>query len=74
MSRLALLILALLASITLTFASPVPVVNGELVDMEKRTTRKGRVRSRLFLIIAYTNHYTLLFQGTWYYPGSAHLL
>ena len=43
MSRLALFVLAcaLFASITFTFASPVPVVNGELVTLEKRAT--GRV-------------------------------
>ncbi|KAF8817207.1 hypothetical protein BYT27DRAFT_7205070 [Phlegmacium glaucopus] len=42
MSRLALFILALLASVTLTFASPAPVINEELVEIEKRATRVGR--------------------------------
>ncbi|KAF8158544.1 expansin family protein, partial [Crassisporium funariophilum] len=42
MSRLAFFVFALLASFFMTLASPVPVVNRELVDIEKRLTRVGR--------------------------------
>ncbi|KAF5315051.1 hypothetical protein D9619_007416 [Psilocybe cf. subviscida] len=42
MSRIALFILALFASIFLTLASPVPVQNRELVEVDKRLTRTGR--------------------------------
>jgi len=44
MSRFALFILAcaLFASVTFTFASPAPVANGELVNLEKRITHVGR--------------------------------
>lgn len=74
MSRLALYILALLVSVILTFASPVPVINGELVEMEKRVLHTGRVTSsplpnddiHILIIILYI-------KGTWYYPGSAYL-
>lgn len=44
MSRIALFIFALFASIFLTLASPVPVQNRELVEVDKRLTRTGRVR------------------------------
>ena len=46
MSRLALFIFALLAFVTLTFASPVPVEDREIVDIAKRSV--GRVTSCLF--------------------------
>ncbi|PPR05919.1 hypothetical protein CVT26_008813 [Gymnopilus dilepis] len=42
MSRLALFIYALFASVLLSLASPVPVMNGELVNLEARLTRVGR--------------------------------
>ncbi|KIM35926.1 hypothetical protein M413DRAFT_325213 [Hebeloma cylindrosporum] len=41
-TRIALFFFALFASVLLALASPVPVVNGELVDIEKRLTRSGR--------------------------------
>ena len=74
MSRFALFALAcaLFASVTFTFASPVSLANGELV--EKRTTHTGRVHLtsspplwRILIIILYN-------KGTWYNPGLAHLL
>jgi len=42
MTRIALFFFALIASVLLALASPVPVVNGELVDIKKRQTRTGR--------------------------------
>ncbi|PPQ86326.1 hypothetical protein CVT25_005627 [Psilocybe cyanescens] len=42
MSRIALLFFALFASIMMTFAVPVPVANGELVNVERRITHVGR--------------------------------
>ena len=47
MTGLALFCLAcaLFASVSFTFASTVPVVNGELVNIEKRITHTGAVIS-----------------------------
>jgi len=42
MSRIALLLFTIFASVLLTLASPVPVVDGELIDVEKRVTHVGR--------------------------------
>jgi hypothetical protein len=42
MARVSLFLFALFASVLLALASPAPVVNGELVDIEKRLTRRGR--------------------------------
>lgn len=41
MSRLALFIFALLAFVTLTFASPTPIEKREIVDIAKRSTGRG---------------------------------
>jgi len=41
MSRFALFIFALLAFVTLTFASPAPIEHREIVDIEKRSTGRG---------------------------------
>ncbi|KAH9480184.1 hypothetical protein JR316_0006782 [Psilocybe cubensis] len=42
MSRIALVFFALFASIMMTIAVPVPVANGELVNVERRITHVGR--------------------------------
>ncbi|KAF9005436.1 Non-catalytic module family EXPN protein, partial [Cyathus striatus] len=42
MYRFTLLIIALFASVLVSLASPVPVADGQLVDIEKRLTRTGR--------------------------------
>jgi hypothetical protein len=55
MTRIALFFFALIASVLLAFASPVPVVNRELVDIEKRITHTGRVSYLSFFCI-YTRH------------------
>jgi hypothetical protein len=43
MARIALLLFALFASVLLALASPVPVADDEIVDIEKRLTHTGRV-------------------------------
>jgi hypothetical protein len=45
MTRVALSIFAFFAYIALVFAAPVPVVDGELVQLERRITHTGRVRA-----------------------------
>ncbi|KAJ3507043.1 hypothetical protein NLJ89_g6522 [Agrocybe chaxingu] len=42
MSRVAFFLFALFASVLLALAAPVPVQDGELVELEKRLTRVGR--------------------------------
>jgi hypothetical protein len=42
MARIALFLFALFAFALLALASPVPVANGEILDIEKRVTRRGR--------------------------------
>ncbi|KDR82366.1 hypothetical protein GALMADRAFT_133997 [Galerina marginata CBS 339.88] len=42
MSRVALFLFAFFASVMMTFASPVPVMDGELVDVQRRVTHVGR--------------------------------
>ncbi|TFK39040.1 expansin family protein [Crucibulum laeve] len=42
MYRTALFLFAFFASLLAVIASPVPVANGELIDVEKRLTRDGR--------------------------------
>jgi hypothetical protein len=54
MTRIALFFFALIASVLLALASPVPVVNGELVDIKKRQTRTGRVSFLPFFCIYHT--------------------
>lgn len=44
MTRIALFIFAFFASIMVTLAAPIPVENGELVELDRRLTRQGRVR------------------------------
>ena len=57
MTRIALFFFALIASVLLAFASPVPVVNGELVNIEKRQTRTGRVSFLVHLSQTMTDNY-----------------
>ena len=54
MTRIALFFFALFASVLLALASPVPVVNRELVDLEKRITHTGRVSFLSFFCIYHT--------------------
>ncbi|KJA24385.1 hypothetical protein HYPSUDRAFT_136350 [Hypholoma sublateritium FD-334 SS-4] len=42
MTRAAFFIFAFFASIIITLAAPVPVENGELVELDRRLTRQGR--------------------------------
>jgi len=42
MTRITVLIFAFFASIMLALAAPVPVENGELVELDRRLTRQGR--------------------------------
>ncbi|KAF8968964.1 expansin family protein [Flammula alnicola] len=42
MARIALFVFALFASILLSIASPVPVIDAQLVDLERRITHVGR--------------------------------
>jgi len=72
MSRVAFIFFSFFACFLLVLASPVPVQNGELVNIEKRTTHVGRVGwSYHILFIPFRAHFRLFFfrQGTWYYPG-----
>jgi hypothetical protein len=55
MTRIALFFFALFASFLLALASPVPVVNGELVDIQKRLTRTGRVSFLSFFGVYHTS-------------------
>jgi hypothetical protein len=55
MARIALFLFALFASVLLALTSPIPVANGELVDIEKRLTHTGRV-SLLSLALIMQDH------------------
>ena len=55
MTPIALFFFALIAPVLLAFASPVPVVNRELVDIEKRITHTGRVSLLSFFCIYHTS-------------------
>lgn len=55
MSRIALFIFAFFASIMTILAAPVPVADGQLVELDRRITHQGRVRSRMTL--EYTPQY-----------------
>jgi len=51
MARIALFLFALFASVLLALASPVPVANGGILDIERRVTRTGRVRFSFFELL-----------------------